>query len=302
MNANPSRSLAIGVSARALFDLREQEEVLRDHGRDAFRRHQLEQLDEVLPAGPSLAPIRSLLRNCAGGGGIEVVVLSEGIADSSLRVLSSAQHYDLEPTRAAFTDGDPLAPYLRAYRVDLFLSTETEEVASAMEAGTAAALVRPRSGDSDSGPVRVAVDGRAVAEALENADAEVGDIPEEGDGDALPGPLIPRWVRALAGLQRAAGPEEKRLRTALVSCESSATHARILRALHDWDLRLDQAFFTGESRAEVLDTFEPDIIFDRLRTEKLESNEARVESEVSAMATRKSEAASSAFSRLRPRS
>jgi 5'-nucleotidase len=303
MNASPSQTLAVGISTRALFDLSAEDEVLRAHGRDAYRRYQLERVEETLPPGPGLGLIRTLLRESSEAGrGLEVVIFSDGVADASLRVLSSARKHELEVGRAAFTGGDALAPYLRAFRVDLFLSTDEEEAGSALEAGTAAALVRAgAAADSPESPIRIAVEGRAVARALEGTEAE----PARPAGEALPGVGAPRWVRALAGLQRAGGPERRGLRTALLCNEDVSTHGRILRALGDWDVALDQAFFThGAAHDEVLAAFGPHIVFDVLRGRRVESplDEARAEREETKRRAARAEAPTSSFSRLRLRS
>jgi len=306
MNANPSQGLALGISTRALFDLAAEEEVLKGHGRDAYRRYQLERVDEALPPGPGLGLIRSLLRESREAGrGIEVVIFSDGVADASLRILSSARKHELDVERAAFTGGDALAPYLRAFRVDLFLSTDEEEAGAAMEAGTAAALVRATAApESPEAPIRIALEGRAVARALEGGEAEPA-RPANAGADALPGVVVPRWIRALAGLQRAGGPERRLVRTALVCGEDASSHARILRALGDWDVVLDQAFFSSESaRGDVLAAFGPHIVFDLLRGRRVESplEEARSERDEVKRRAARAEASGSSFSRLRLRS
>jgi len=46
--------LVIGISSRALFDLETEEAIFREQGLDAYRRHQLENENEVLkPAAVS---------------------------------------------------------------------------------------------------------------------------------------------------------------------------------------------------------------------------------------------------------
>jgi 5'-nucleotidase len=255
MNANPSQQLAIGISARALFDLHAEEEVLRKHGAEAHRRHQLEQAEQPLPAGPGLPVLQALLHcDRPADRGIELVVLSEGVADLSLRVLSAARKESLEVNRAAFTGGESLAPYLHALRVDLFLSADPDEAAQAMEAGTAAALVRSDPEETESPSVtRIAVDGRAVALATEEGgvEAEVTRLP------------VPRWIRALAALQRLGASGASPILTALVCCEEPSVCERVLRSLGEWGIELDQAFFTGSAaKADVLDVYRPHVVFE----------------------------------------
>jgi 5'-nucleotidase len=308
MNSSPSRRQTIGISTRALFEMDEEEEVLRTHGREAYRRRQLEKVDEALPAGPGLAVVRTLLQGSSEAGhGVEVVIFSDSVADASLRILSSARQHDLDVERAVFTGGEAPAPYLRAFRVDLFLSTDENEASCAMEAGTAAALVCAGSeppGSSES-PIRIAVEGAAVARALEDA-AREPDLAATDNVEPLPGVGVPRWARALAGLQRAGDAGQRLVRTALLSGEGGATHGRILRALSDWEVELDQAFLVDDpARGDVLAAFGPHLVFDLLhrRGGGSHANLSLAEREESAKQLfGQTRASGSSFSRLRLRS
>jgi 5'-nucleotidase len=254
MHANPSQRLAIGISARGLFELDSGEQILREHGKAAYRRHQLEQGDQTLPAGPGLPVLKALMRGAQPANrGIDLVVLSECAAEFSLPVISSARQESLEVDRAAFTGGESLVPYLQAFGVDLFLSADQDEVAQAMTAGTAAALVCSDPQETEiPAVVRIAVGGDAVALASEMEDAE--DVTK---------PPAPRWIRALATLQQLGNSEENPILTALVCCEESTARERILRSLSEWEIDLDRAFFTDSAaKAALLDTYCPHIVFD----------------------------------------
>jgi 5'-nucleotidase len=262
MHANPSQSLVIGISARALFDLQAQDQVLLEHGRDAHRTYQLEQADQLLPPGPGLPLVRALV---AGGQprerAPELIVLSDCAADLSLRVLSSARQQSLEVRRAAFTGGEPLAPYLRAFGADLFLSADAEEAVSVTDAGIATALVRAGPAEAPSAAIRIALDARAIALATEDPGAPV-EVPR------LP---APRWIRALAGLQRLGASGDRLVVTALVCCEEPPARERVLRALGQWGIELDQAFFTATAaRDDLLAAFEPHVVFGVLPRARVE--------------------------------
>ena len=71
----------------------------------------------------------------------EVVVMSRNSTETSLRSFNSIRHYGLDITRAALSGGAPLAPYLQAFHVDLFLSRYEDDVQRALTAGTAAAPI-----------------------------------------------------------------------------------------------------------------------------------------------------------------
>jgi 5'-nucleotidase len=252
--------------------------------------------------------VRSLLKGSSDAGrGIEIVIFSDSVADASLRILSSARQHDLDVERAAFTGGEAPAPYLRAFRVDLFLSTDEDEASCAMEAGTAAALVCAGSEPPSlpESPIRIVVEGAAVARALEDATPEP-DLAATDNVEPLPGVGVPRWIRALAGLQRTGDAGQRLVRTALLSGEDGATRGRILRALSDWEVELDQAFLVDDlARGDVIAAFGPHLVFDLLHGRGGASHAdlsltAREESAKRLFA--ETRASGSSFSRLRLRS
>ena len=85
------------------------------------------------PPGTAFALVRALLalnRHAAPGAppAVEVVVMSRNSPETSVRVMNAVGHYGLAITRYAFTGGEPLASYVKPFGVDLFLSTNREDV------------------------------------------------------------------------------------------------------------------------------------------------------------------------------
>lgn len=76
--------------------------------------------------------------------------MSKNSADAALRIFHSIEYYGLDITRAALTGGGAIAPYLRAYGVDLYLSFNAEEVKNALQSGIAAGVLLPR-GEPENG-------------------------------------------------------------------------------------------------------------------------------------------------------
>ena len=94
---------------------------------------------------------------------IVVVVMSKNNAETSLRISNSIAHYKLDIGRGAYTSGAPLAKYLGAFYVDLFLSASKEDVQAASDAGFAAGLIYPYEQEpTPTEGLRVAFDGDAV--------------------------------------------------------------------------------------------------------------------------------------------
>ena len=120
-----SNYLVIGVSSRALFDLSKENEIYENEGLEAYCRYQLDHENDVLKPGAGFALINSMLhinQIDLNTRRTEVVIVSRNSADTSLRISNSIDHYNLDITRAAFTSGEPVAKYLNAFDVDLFLS------------------------------------------------------------------------------------------------------------------------------------------------------------------------------------
>ncbi|MGD8349957.1 MAG: 5'-nucleotidase, partial [Gammaproteobacteria bacterium] len=139
-----SDKLVIGVSSRALFDLSRENEIFENQGLEAYCQYQLEHENDVLKPGTGFALIEAMLRINDIDPGVrrtEVVIISRNSADTSLRISNSIDSYGLDITRAAFTGGEPVAKYLNAFDVDLFLSATEEDVQAAVDSNVAAGLI-----------------------------------------------------------------------------------------------------------------------------------------------------------------
>src|SRR5262245_55198979 len=109
--------LVVGISTRALFDLEEAHRVYAEQGVEAYRRYQVEREDVPLGPGTAYPLARGLLRinDLRRDRRVEVVMISRNSAETGLRAFRSAQALGLDVTRAAFTTGRPVAPYLEAF-------------------------------------------------------------------------------------------------------------------------------------------------------------------------------------------
>lgn len=136
--------MVIGVSSRALFDLTIENEIFERDGLTAYCRYQVEHEQDILKPGPGFGLIKSLLKLNAYRPGkrlVDVIIMSRNSPDSSLRVFNSIAHYGLDITRSVLVSGASLAPYLTAFRTDLFLSAYEDDVRSAIDSGIAAGII-----------------------------------------------------------------------------------------------------------------------------------------------------------------
>jgi 5'-nucleotidase len=250
---NPSSPLVVGVSASALFELREEEP------RPPSASPDLEGDADLLAPGPGLGVVRALARARGLAAGVELVLLSRRDADASVRLLASVRSQGVEIPRAAFTGGEPLAPYLRAFRVDLFLGRDERELAEVGAAGVAAAHVYDGGGPVGRPPemIRVALDADAIGAG---ADADEAASADERSPEGLP---LAGLARALARLRGLGEGQALPVRIALLTSHASAEQERVLRGLRRAGLRVDEAFALGGlPREEVLGAFAPQLLIE----------------------------------------
>src|SRR5690554_5585679 len=162
-----TKYLVIGISSRALFDLSMEDNIFTNEGLERYIAYQHEHEEDILKPGSGFPLVRALLRWnewFPEQRKTEVIIMSRNTADTSMRIFNSIAHYGLDITRAALTGGASLAPYLKAFDVDLFLSASEDDVQAAVDANIAAGFiyVHPELYASDIEQIRIAFDGDAV--------------------------------------------------------------------------------------------------------------------------------------------
>lgn len=275
-----SNFLVIGVSSRALFDLTKENEIYEKEGLEAYCRYQLEHENDVLKPGAGFALINSMLRINQidkDTRRIEVVIVSRNSADTSLRISNSIDHYNLDVTRAVFTGGEPVARYLDAFDVDLFLSATEEDVQAAVKSNVASGLIydSPLANPQHQlDQIRIAFDGDAVlfseeSELIYQREGLEAFIEHEKTNAKKPLPEGPfaKLLKTLSFLQFDLENNDNRevppIRTALVTARNSPAHERVIRTLRTWNVRIDETFFLGGvSKDKILAAFSPHIFFD----------------------------------------
>jgi len=275
-----SNYLVIGVSSRALFDLSIENEIYENEGLESYCRYQLDHENDVLKPGAGFALINSMLRINQIDEKIrrtEVVIVSRNSADTSLRISNSIDHYNLDITRAAFTGGEPVAKYLNAFDVDLFLSATEEDVQAAVESNVASGLIYDGPSANPQNPleqIRIAFDGDAVlfseeSEMIYQREGLEAFIQHEKFNAEKPLPEGPfaKLLMTLSFLQFELNSNNQQevspIRTALVTARNSPAHERVIRTLRTWNVRIDETFFLGGvSKDRILESFSPHIFFD----------------------------------------
>jgi 5'-nucleotidase len=205
---------------------------------------------------------------------VEVILLSRNNADTGLRIFNSIEHYGLDITRAAFTNGGNRYKYIQAFGAQLFLSANASDVESALQAGCAAATILPSSqSQSRDDKLRIAFDGDAVIfsdEAEQVFQKEGIEAFHQSEANKAKTPLnvgpFQSFLQALHQLQRRFDMDECPIKTALVTAREAPAHERVIRTLRNWNVRVDEAVFLGGlNKAAFLDAFGADLFFDDQR-------------------------------------
>lgn len=275
-----SNTLVVGVSSTALFDLEDAARVFYDRGMSAYREYMLAQEDEPLAPGTGMPLVRALLSlnqfvRAGEAPLVEVVVMSRNSPETGLRVVKTVRRLELPITRFAFTGGEPLAGYIGALSVHLFLSRSESDVQAVVDAQACAAAVLydpPRGYDPPTDQVRIAFDADAVLfhEASEvvfkNQGLDAFHASEDASQD-LPLPEGPhaQFLLKLSRLQDRlpSRVEYSPVRIAIVTARDAPAELRVINTLRRWGVYVDAAFFLGGlEKHRTLATFRPHIFFD----------------------------------------
>jgi len=270
-----SEYLVIGISSRALFDLKKEDELFRNEGLSAYREYQVAHEPEILEPGAGFPLVKAILKLngiIPGKRQTEVVVMSRNSSETSLRIFNSIEHHNLDITRAALVGGASLAPYLHAYKVDLFLSLYEDDVQAGINGGVASAILYDSHGNNhdEIDQIRIAFDGDAVifSDESERIYREKGleeflRHEKENAKKPLPEGPFAKLLKTLSHIQAKSNIKPPPIRTALVTARNSPAHERVIRTLMEWNVIINEAHFVGDmQKAEILKAFKPHMFFD----------------------------------------
>ena len=269
--------LVIGISSRALFNLEQENKIFEDQGVDAYEEFQVKHERDILQKGSAFQLVKAFLKlnRLQEKRLVEVIVMSRNSPNTSLRIFNSIKDYELDITRAALTGGAEIAPYLRAFKTDLFLSAHAMDVKQAIDNDIAAGMILPGSPHVDPRAkieqIRIAFDGDAVLFAAEaeriyqhkGMQASADNEQAKADIPLQRGPFA-NFLTTIAHIQSLFKDKESApIRTALVTSRNAPAHERAIKTLRNWDVRVDEAFFLGGvSKKDILSAFGAHIFFD----------------------------------------
>ena len=259
------------VSAKILEDIFEKQ------GLDAYEEYQVTHENDILQKGAAFQLVKAFLslNQLQEKRLVEVIVMSRNSPNTSLRIFNSIEDYGLDISRAALTGGAEIAPYLKAFKTDLFLSAHGPDVQQAINNDVAAGMILTGTSHTNSKTkieqIRIAFDGDAVLFASESEriyqhsgiQAFMEHEQEKADIPLRKGPFA-NFLMTIAHIQSMFGNTTiPPIRTALVTSRNAPAHERAVKTLRYWNVHIDEAFFLGGvSKRDVLSAFGAHIFFD----------------------------------------
>ncbi len=267
--------LVVGISSRALFDLSESHEIFQNDGVEAYRKYQIKNEDQILVPGEAFNLVNKILKIndfYENKDRVEVILLSRNTADTGLRIFNSIESHELNISRAVFCGGESPYKYVKAFGVDLFLSSSKDDVKMAIQNSVASARIissKSKKLSKDDALLRIAFDGDSVifSDESEKIYAKEGlkaflDNERKQKSMLKAGPFKSFLVE-LNKLQSELSHVDCPIRTALVTARSAPSHKRVIKTLRNWGVRIDESLFLGGmKKSEFLKSFKADIFFD----------------------------------------
>jgi len=274
MSYDLTNKLVIGISSRALFDLEDENKLFEKSGVDEYSRYQIDHENSTLKPGTAYPLIEALLKinEKIGEDLIEVIILSRNSPETGLRILNSIENCSLEITRAGFTGGKSISPYLKAFEVDLFLSKDETDVQVAIDNSIASAIIYdpPENFNSEIDEIRIAFDADSVIFSDESEqiykekglDAFIENEKLNAEKPLPEGPFG-KLLKTLSLIKDKQPEETNFVRIAIVTARNSPAHKRVILTLRTWGVHVDEAFFLGGvSKDQILKAYNAHIFFD----------------------------------------
>lgn len=269
--------LVVGVSSRALFNLEQENEIFLTEGISGYRSFQQKNENVLLEPGTAFHLVQSLLHlnENAKKRIVEVVVMSRNSPETGVRIMNSVRSHELDISRMAFSGGEPLAPYIDAYDIDLFLSKDANDVQAVIDSKTCAAAYiyePPKEFHPLDNRVKIAFDADAVLFSdesehrykTEGMEAFHRYEKEHEDEPLGEGPFAKLLIK-LSKIQEELPTtiELSPLRIAIVTARNAPSHMRVIKTLRKWGVYVDEAYFLGGlSKDKILKAFGAHIFFD----------------------------------------
>ena len=276
------QKLVVGITSSALFDFTAEHDIFQNEGLDAFKKYQIANRKSPPAPGAAFPFTKRLLglnRKFPEQSPVEVVILSRNDPAAGARIMDAIPGYDLDISRYFFLSGTSPYPYMKSVNACLYLSTDKDEVKTAVAEGHPAGYVLPCAAVDDELDTQLRIafdfDGILVDDEAEQQYAKGGlDLfrHHEIEHSARPlkdGPLMPllQKISTVQKIEREnpqqVNDRDKAVRVAIVTARNAPAHERMMTTLKHHGIEVDELFLTGGiEKKNILDVLRPQIFFD----------------------------------------
>lgn len=277
------KKLVVGISSNALFDLKQEDDIFKDQGLDAYRQYQNENKATILQKGVAFPFIKRFLNInnvYSKEQPVEVVLLSRNSPETGIRAFNSIKEYGLDITRAAFMSGGSAIKYIEAFNISLFLSINESDVRNAVNQGLPAgrilqADIHDEEGDDFELRVAFDFDGVIANDEAERVYKEKGlqeyhKYETEHSAEELGAGPLGDFFKKLSYFQKLEAKKKhkdssykKILKTAIVTARNAPAHTRAINTLNAWGVDVDEMFLLGGiEKSRILNVLKPHLYFD----------------------------------------
>lgn len=251
---DPTRAVVVAVSSQAIFDSDSDTPDLLKKGPAFSFIKAVQHVNETLL---EKNPAETLL--------FDVILLSNDSQENNSRIIASVKHHGLDIGRFCFCNQKDNLVSLQSNKAKLFLSTDKNDVFTALQQGVLSALLYHHSDHQASDQLRVLFSG----EALGLTEMKVSTLGEHDFTESEPQSFetakdaMKDFAVQMGEMRRRFGIEGSPLGTGLMTeWGSRDVCAQALKTLRGWGLMVDEAFcLAGAPPNPILKVVQPHILF-----------------------------------------
>ena len=269
----------VAVNSSALFDTSAADAVFRSRSVKDYEAYMRRTRNNAFAPGVAFALISRMLswNKFLVDMPVQVVILSKNNPESRSRITTSIQEHGLPIQIAGFTKGQAVSPYLAAFEVDMFLSTDMADVQAAHNEGIASAQILTESCKliDDDSPLNVVFDADCVlvgeeAQRIYDEQGLKAFMEHERRRANEPLPKGP-FAGFLHTLNRVQAQMEldgiQGIETAIVTARSLQSGERLQATFDAWEVSVDKAFFmSGMRKDKLVEALGPHLYLDDGKT------------------------------------
>ncbi len=140
-----TKSITIGISTSALFDMEEAKQLRAKYGAKFYSDFMVENENVPFRPGYFFDVINTIkhINETVGHKLFDIILISRNNAWTGMRAVKSCHHYGIPFSSAMFGNGELNPEYLKAYDINWFVTTNAKDAEKAQKIGIASCTVDP---------------------------------------------------------------------------------------------------------------------------------------------------------------